>query len=534
MGIENKLDHYFSCGLNCLLRGEHGVGKTTLISECFTRNGLVVGETALIFSAATIDPWVDFIGVPKEITKDGKTYLDFIQPKHFYEDKVQAIFFDEFNRSHKKIRNAVLELIQFKSINGKKFKNLKVVWAAINPEDSEEHQYDVETLDPAQKDRFQILIDVPYKPDYSYFSKKFGEDWASSAIDWWRDLPSKIKKQISPRRLDYALEVFGFDGDLADVLPHESSPRRLSKILREGSPRQILSGLLNSNNDEPLKGFLEDTNNVEACIPEIIRYKRHMKRCLPLIRDESLVSSIFKNNKIKDHIEETIKDVGSYKNPNEFEGTKELSKYLRVLSDICKSGSDKAMSNWSNNVLSECIPGFMLLSGPKMTMDQMSKSILERYDIKKQEYQCSGKSGSYDGLSMSQDLNNIKAQIDKTNQTGERQHLISESAHVIKNNEDKVEHYNIILDILNSFCERSQKKTIHSDASLENVLYLSEWAIDSFSSSKEDIEDKDIKKLIRKIPYLFTKCLIGQIESNGSFSIFSLNKKARILDSLLK
>ena len=381
MGIENKLDHYFSCGLNCLLRGAHGVGKTTLVNECFTRNGLVLGETALILSAATIDPWVDFIGVPKEVTKDGKTYLDFIQPKHFSEDKVQAIFFDEFNRSHKKIRNAVLELIQFKSINGKKFNSLKVVWAAINPEDDEDFQYDVESLDPAQKDRFQILIDLPYKPDYSYFVKKFGEDWASSAIDWWKDLTLKMKKQVSPRRLDYALEVFGLDGDLSDVLPNESSPRRLSKILREGSPRQILSNILNANNDDHLKEFLNDTNNVEACMPEIVRYKKHMKRCLPFVRDESLVNSIFKNNKIKDHIEETLQSVGSYKNPNEFEETKELPKYLRVLSDISKSGSDKAMSNWATNVLSGCVPGFMLLSGAKATIDLLSNSILERLSL---------------------------------------------------------------------------------------------------------------------------------------------------------
>ena len=42
---------------------------------------------------------------------------------------------DEFSRAHKKVRNAVMELIQFKSINGRKFKNLKIVWAAINPDD---------------------------------------------------------------------------------------------------------------------------------------------------------------------------------------------------------------------------------------------------------------------------------------------------------------------------------------------------------------------------------------------------------------
>ena len=41
--------------------------------------------------------------------------------------------FDELNRAKPKVRNAVMELIQFRSINGIKFNNLRMIWAAINP-----------------------------------------------------------------------------------------------------------------------------------------------------------------------------------------------------------------------------------------------------------------------------------------------------------------------------------------------------------------------------------------------------------------
>ena len=77
-------------------------------------------------------PWVDFIGVPKEKTDDnGNSYLDLVRPQEFQDDEVEAIFMDEFSSfTHKKVRNAVMELIQFKSINGRKFKNLKIVWAS--------------------------------------------------------------------------------------------------------------------------------------------------------------------------------------------------------------------------------------------------------------------------------------------------------------------------------------------------------------------------------------------------------------------
>ena len=95
------------------------------------------------------------------------------------------------HNSHKKVRNAVMELMQFKSINGKKFKNLRIVWAAINPEDEDE--YDVERLDPAQKDRFHISLDIPYKPDLDYFTRVYSEDTARAAISWWNELPDEIK-----------------------------------------------------------------------------------------------------------------------------------------------------------------------------------------------------------------------------------------------------------------------------------------------------------------------------------------------------
>ena len=145
---DKKLDFFIKHKLNVLLSGKCGTGKTTVVIDAFNRNNM----KWLYFSASTMDPWVDFIGVPKEKkTAEGKSYLELVRPQAFEDDEVEALFFDEYNRSPKKVRNAVMELIQFKSINGKKFKNLKVIWAAINPndKDDEETKYDIEELDPA-------------------------------------------------------------------------------------------------------------------------------------------------------------------------------------------------------------------------------------------------------------------------------------------------------------------------------------------------------------------------------------------------
>ena len=88
-----QLDFWIENGMNVLMAGLHGVGKTAQIKEAFERNGL----QWRYFSAATMDPWTDFVGVPKEkIDANGKSTLQFVLPEDFADDKVEALFFDDF------------------------------------------------------------------------------------------------------------------------------------------------------------------------------------------------------------------------------------------------------------------------------------------------------------------------------------------------------------------------------------------------------------------------------------------------------
>ena len=116
--LKDKLTNYFKTGKNVLIEGRHGTGKTTLISEIFNENC----KKWLYFSGATLDPWVDFVGIPKETKKGNNYVLSFVLPEKMTDDDVEAIFIDEYNRSHKKVKNATMELIQFKSINGRKYR----------------------------------------------------------------------------------------------------------------------------------------------------------------------------------------------------------------------------------------------------------------------------------------------------------------------------------------------------------------------------------------------------------------------------
>ena len=278
MALDRKmLKLYAQNGFNVIISGRHGTGKTEIIKELFNEE---FGENWAYFSASTMDAWVDFIGVPKAVKRaDGTEVLELIRPARFADDTVEALVFDEYNRSPIKVRNAVMELIQFKSINGRKFKNLKVIWAAINPF-TEEGTYDVDEIDPAQLDRFPIKIEMPYKLDKKYFKNKYGAI-SKPFMDWWCSLSEENQYKISPRLLDNSIEIYKVGGDLKHVLPRESNISLLIKAIQSVSSddewanfvtmesKDKSNFLSNLTNISKFKSYiLSDLNKVLKYLPE--------------------------------------------------------------------------------------------------------------------------------------------------------------------------------------------------------------------------------------------------------------------------
>lgn len=298
---EKKLDFWLQNNLNVLVTGEHGVGKTAIIEETFQRNGLNMFDIDtfdleenqdqmyyLYFSASTMDPFVDLIGVPRERTKDMKdgtkfTYLDLLRPLPLALDRIGAIFMDELNRADPKVRNAVMEIVQFKSINGKKFHNLRVIWGAINPE-TKEKTYDVERLDPAQVDRFHIHTEVDFKPDVGYFHRKFGEEQAKVALDWWNGITADMKTLCSPRRLDYAITIHNMGGSVRDVINKKLSVKKLEETLQNGLAREKLARLLDQKKYAEAEAFLSVKNVYQEIEPWFIENKDSAKYAADIFR----------------------------------------------------------------------------------------------------------------------------------------------------------------------------------------------------------------------------------------------------------
>jgi hypothetical protein len=154
------------------------------------------------FSVPTMDPWIDLTGLPKPVGDDDDLKIKFARPELDVEG-VEVLLFDEINRGHPKTMDALFEITQFKTCNGKSFKNLKMVWATMNPPGKGSMS---NALDPALEDRFDIKIQISPQINKNYFGEKYGSVFAENIHNWYSVLPPDIKLELSPRRIEKAID----------------------------------------------------------------------------------------------------------------------------------------------------------------------------------------------------------------------------------------------------------------------------------------------------------------------------------------
>lgn len=232
-GTVPHLENYIKAGFNILISGLHGTGKTQSIKEACEKLGLKYKY----YSASTLDPYTDLVGVPvPKADETGFDRLVMVRPREI--DEAEVVVFDELNRADSKTRNAVLELVQFRAINGEVLPNLKCVIAAVNPPDGE---YDVEDLDPALVDRFHVSIEVKPRVSGAYFKEKFGPEIGNALVSWWSGInQSKRGNYLSPRRLELIGQVWNATQS-AEALKAAMPPggvfevKKLADALRDAS-----------------------------------------------------------------------------------------------------------------------------------------------------------------------------------------------------------------------------------------------------------------------------------------------------------
>ena len=523
-------------GFNVLFSGKHGVGKTAVVEMIFNK---VFGSKDegnwVYFSAATMDPWVDLIGVPREQQNEkGESYLGLVRPEQFAGDdnKVQAIFLDEYNRAHKKVQNACMELLQFKSINGRKFPNLKVVWAAINPKEEEDttdgmFNYHVEEMDSAQKDRFHIQMDIPFDVDRRYFVEKYGESEGTAACDFWSELPDAIRFKISPRRLDYwmAIATSGID-PLKDVLPPESNPNRLLKMIRNGSPAQHFRKLAATRDVSGLNKFAKDSDNWQV-VEKVISDDRELLMCvLPALKPEMQIKLGTDNNH---YFRLMLDNVNMFQNA--LQHFKDNHSTVRVQNhcNVAIASFAKETDDFKTKVAE--IPN-NLFASPATTLDSKIKFAKENFSIDIDKVK-----DRFDNLSekplpsytlpeedVDRELINIANTLSFASATEVKQSCVSKLSLLINKNmtEGQIQ---ASLAILESFLGRQQASKMYDSISYTHDLIQNLLAL----TFTKDASKLFVEQFVGACPNIVAKYLLG-IKNGDHFG--SANEQ--VLESAIK
>lgn len=272
---QKLLQTYIENGFNILMQGQHGVGKTMILTEACKGLGL----NLKYYSASSLDPYTDLVGIPEFITtEDGQRVIRSVRPQEI--NDAEVVFFDELNRADPKVLNAVFELIQFRSINGEKLPNLKCVIAAQNPPDGD---YTVDALDPALADRFQITLEIKPEVSLPYLKTVLKSETAEALVKWHK-AHGKKADYVSPRRIEYIGNVWEATGDkqsLAAAMPAGGTfdIGKLFNFLNNTALPEDLEALIDSDTEE-VKNLIRNVgaerilNAVKEAAPE------HKKKAL--------------------------------------------------------------------------------------------------------------------------------------------------------------------------------------------------------------------------------------------------------------
>lgn len=260
-----KGDIYLDNGFNVLLQGLHGVGKTEAVLDICRRRQV----TLKYYSCATLDPYTDLVGVPvprkycdtcrvhfatdKDTCPVDPTHgdlreaLKMVRPQEI--DEAELIFFDELNRADPKVLNAVMEIIQFRSINGERLPKVVACWGAINPPevDGEAGTYEVDELDPALVDRFDVFEEITPRPSVAYMEQHVPKPIAQALYSWWQDHDGQrrgMEGYISPRRLMKIGLVYDKTGSFQAALPKwiKADRKKLGTLLERAKQDAAKTG----------------------------------------------------------------------------------------------------------------------------------------------------------------------------------------------------------------------------------------------------------------------------------------------------
>jgi len=149
-----------------LLRGRHGIGKSTVVYQYANQINMPVVERR-----ASQMTEGDLVGLP---TIEGNS-TKFNPPDWFKRacDEPVILFLDEIDRATIEVRQGIFELTDSRKLNGHCLHEGTLIFAAVN---GGEHgsQYQVGEMDPAELDRWTVFDIEPTTEDWLDWAKEVG------------------------------------------------------------------------------------------------------------------------------------------------------------------------------------------------------------------------------------------------------------------------------------------------------------------------------------------------------------------------
>ena len=336
---------------NIMLVGNHGIGKSEILTEYFSGKGMRVVP---LFLGQMSDPG-DLIGIPNRNEATGKT--DFMPPYWFPLDgKPIVLFLDELNRARPEVLQTIMDLALNRKLAGRSLPEGSRIISAVNEGD----QYQLTDLDPALVSRFNVVAFSPTVQEWLLWAEKAGVD--PRVRDFIRENPIWLDKNPDARE--------GADTGL-EKTPDRRAWKRVSDILKvapDVNPvvTKTVSAIVGAKAASALIGSISARKILSG--REVLQnFEKH----LPTLREYELHQLSVVNDGIYRHLE-----VEALSGKEKENARKNIDDYFTFLT----KGKKEAAAHFANLFVQGTYPKavkFMALECPLLTtiMVQYVKSI---------------------------------------------------------------------------------------------------------------------------------------------------------------
>lgn len=281
--LNTVLPSVISARFPILIRGRHGIGKSTIVYQTAERMGLPVVERR-----ASQMTEGDLLGLPKV----ENNVTQWLAPEWLHNacNNPVILFLDEVDRATMEVRQGIFELCDSRKIAGYSLHPDTIIFACVNGGGDHGDQYQVGEMDPAELDRYTVF-DV--KPTV--------EDWLS-----WAD--GNVAQVVWDFINDNHQHLeHNDDYEPNKVYPSRRSWERLSKALdgqdvkelaNSGILYHLATGFIGFEGAVSLVDYVKNYNKIVS-VEEILEGKFALTKDFS-INDHNALIERFKQSKVFD------------------------------------------------------------------------------------------------------------------------------------------------------------------------------------------------------------------------------------------